>query len=459
MWRGMTPGDPDRTVTDLAESARSTETQWVLRWVWPHPRRTPLQGARVTFGRGTDSDFVLESGSVSRLHAEIYRQGPLLVARDLGSRNGTFVDGRPIEHAPLAVGSVLRVGDCVAVVVREPEDAAPVRFREVAPGVFGGPELAAALMPLERAAGFDLPIVILGATGTGKERAARAAHAFSARSGPFFALNCAALPEHVAEAELFGYRRGAFTGAERASPGCLRAAQGGTLFLDEIADLGLAVQAKLLRALEERLVRPLGETDSFPIDVRIVVASQSPLAALVEKGRFRDDLHARLSGLVITLPALRERRADIAPLFQRFLRELTGGSPPDLESRLVEALCLDDWGHNVRGLEICAKRLVAVHGHEPVLLRRFAPEVAPRVGEVSARPSTPSLPPLDRVSSELVRLAVALREHRGNVKAAAASLGLSRQRVYRLLEGRTPEQLMAEAPQQPRSRSGVDDDG
>src|SRR5262249_1342842 len=143
-----------------------------------------------------------------------------------------------------------------------------------APGLYGGAALQAALDPAQRAAPSDLPVVIEGETGTGKEVVTRSVHAWSGRPGPLVAVNCASLPEGLAEGELFGYRRGAFPGADRSSPGFFRSADGGTLMLDEVSDLPLSLQAKLLRALEERKVQPLGEARPVPVDVRIVVASQ-----------------------------------------------------------------------------------------------------------------------------------------------------------------------------------------
>src|SRR5262249_27762503 len=155
------------------------------------------------------------------------------------------------------------------------------------------------------------------------------------RRGAFVAVNCAALPGHLVEAELFGYRKGAFTGAERASPGLFRAAQGGTLFLDEVLELPAEVQPKLLRALQQREGQGLGEPAPVAVDVTVVAAAQEPLAEAVRAKRFRADLQARLDGLTVVLPPLRERRDDVAPLFREFLREHAGGRAPELDPKLV----------------------------------------------------------------------------------------------------------------------------
>ena len=227
---------------------------------------------------------------------------------------------------------------------------------------------------MRTAAASDLPIVLEGETGTGKELAARALHRWSGRSGPLSAVNCAALPEGLAEGELFGYRRGAFTGADRASAGFFRGAQGGTLLLDEVSDLPLALQAKLLRVLEEREVQPLGEIHPVPIDVRVVVAGQQPLIEAVRAGRFRADLLARLDGLTVRLPPLRKRREDVLPLFSRLLEEIGQGRVPAMESDFAERLCMHDWPFNVRELVLLAKRLVTLHGSDVTLRAQHLPE-------------------------------------------------------------------------------------
>jgi transcriptional regulator with PAS, ATPase and Fis domain len=240
----------------------------------------------------------------------------------------------------------------------------------------------------------------------------------------------------MAESELFGYRKGAFTGADRASPGFFRTAHGGTLLLDEVVDLPLALQAKLLRVLEQREVQPLGEARPVPIDVRIVCATQAPLAEAVANRRFRADLLARLDGLTIVLPPLRSRREDIAPLFLRLWAEQTGQSAPSLEPKLAESLLVYDWPLNVRELVLLVRRLAAVHGGAVTLKKTMLPERM--VGE----PSPPLRPAASGRASatdeaSFDRLVVALRENGGNVTRAAATLGISRARAYRLLEARS----------------------
>jgi transcriptional regulator with PAS, ATPase and Fis domain len=405
-----------------------------LRWAFPSNRQPAVELNRspLVLGRGDDCDVVLPSTAVSRRHAEIRRDGPLWIIRDLQSRNGVFVDGMRTDQAPLELGSVLRLGDWVAVV----SSAAPANqaadFSRIGGRLLGGPTLTRALELGLRAATSDLPLIIQGETGTGKELTARVLHERSGRQGPFVGVNCAALPETLVEGELFGYRRGAFTGAERANAGFFRAAQGGTLLLDELTDLPLALQAKLLRVIEERQVIPLGESTPVSLDVRLIAATQQPLAEAVEEKRFRADLLARLDGLTIQLPPLRERREEIGYLLQELLAMHSGGQPPKLEARLVEMLCIYDWPFNVRELDLLVRRLLVLYGHEPILKRAHLPS---RLRDLSDASKNDTMT-VDRDEQELSRLVACLRHHRGNVARAAAEVGISRQRAYRLMDSR-----------------------
>jgi transcriptional regulator with PAS, ATPase and Fis domain len=367
---------------------------------------------------------------------------------DLGSRNGVQVNGRRVAEAQLQPHDVVRVGGWVGIVT-----APPGEFQELAPGLWGSAAIESALGPLRRAAATDLPIILEGETGTGKEVFASALHRWSGRGGPLVAVNCAALPEALAEGELFGYRRGAFTGAERASPGFFRAAEGGTLLLDEISELPAGLQAKLLRVLEQREVQSLGEPRPVPIDVRVVVAGQQSLAASVRAGRFRADLLARLDGLTVKLPPLRERREDVLPLFSHLLAKAGSGPAPAFESDFAERLCIHDWPFNVREVVLLSRRILALHGGGLTLRAHHLPE---RIGQkLDARTTAPS----EAVSAEspaedpvhLPALLAALRASGGNVARAAAILGISRGRAYRLMEGQAVDlEEMRQPPQRPR---------
>jgi transcriptional regulator of acetoin/glycerol metabolism len=411
----------------------------VLAWLFPktdgHVVPLPPPGpGDALIGRDEECVAQLSGQDVSRRHAAIRVQGPHSVLMDLGSRNGTWVNGRRITSVVLAPGDVVRVGAWIAIVTHF---AGP--FGSLAPGLFGGAKLREALAPVEQAAASDLPIILEGETGTGKEAVASAIHAWSERTGPFVAVNCAALPEQLAEGELFGYRRGAFTGADQASPGYFRAAQHGTLLLDEVGDLPLPLQAKLLRVLEQREVQPLGEPRPTKLDVRVLAAAQSSLSEAVADGRFRADLFARLDGLCVRLPPLRERRAEIPYLFTRMLVAGSGSRPPEVDVRLVERLVLYDWPFNVRELGLLVKRQLVLHGAESRLKVEHLPERirgALTTPEERA-PSAPRSPVMAAPEPpELDQLLDALRASRGIVARAAQSLGISRQRAYRMLQQR-----------------------
>jgi transcriptional regulator with AAA-type ATPase domain len=441
----MTKEDADTTVRARIPGQRGKGTRpLAVFWVYPTVDTTwhPLEHSRSLIGRGAECAIRLEGGMVSRVHAEVYREGPIFVVRDTGSTNGTYLNGCPLEHGALSSGDVLRVGSWVGVVARHPASGHSASLKDLGQGLWGGAYLSECVAPARLAAVASIPVLIAGETGTGKERLAQSIHAWSGRAGPLVCINCAALPPTLAEAELFGYRRGAFTGAERANPGYFRAADGGTVLLDEVSDLPLPVQAKLLRVLEEGVVTGLGETQPTRIDVRIVAAAQQPLAHLVEQGTFRADLFARLAGVCVKIPPLRERREDVVPLFRHFLGAHADAQPPDFDVCLAENLCLHAWPHNVRELQLLARQLLALHGHEHELGIQHLPLDFVRS---PAEPSDTRHPNFaTRREYDLHRLARALEGTRGNVKAAAEALGLSRARVYRLLDGRSAQELLAE---------------
>jgi transcriptional regulator of acetoin/glycerol metabolism len=407
---------------------------------------TRLGHNRITIGRDEGADVTLNAAGVSRHHADLVRQGPLYAIQDKGSTNGTHVNGVRVAHSALSPGDVLRLGDVIGVVTRlESEvDLTELDVVELAPGVVFGPGLQRQLAELRRVAPTDLPIVVVGQTGSGKECLARAIHALSGRRGELHPVNCAALPASLAEAELFGYRKGAFTGAERGALGHVRAADGGTLFLDELADLPLGLQAKLLRVLQDREVTALGEARSVRVDVRFVAAVQTPLSELVSRQRLREDLAMRLNGLVLELPPLRARRLDISVLLSYFLNQHSGGRPPALEPRLVEDLLLYDWPGNVRELELTVRKLLILHGHEPKLRRTMLPDAMKRLAPESVPEK--STADGDRREHDLSRLVIELKKNGQNLARAAKAIGVSRQRAYRLLGGKSVAEVVSAAP-------------
>lgn len=438
--------------------SRVAATPQVMGLLWVHPREAFVAFAMDTilFGRGADAGFVLASESVSRSHASIRRVGPVYRLSDAGSRNGTFHNGRAVQDATLALNDVVRLGDWVGVVTEV--DAAIASsgpyFEEAGTGVIVGPRSAALFRRLEEAAAERAPIVIEGPTGTGKEVMARAIHQRSGRAGAFVGVNCAALPEALVEAQLFGHARGAFTGATQASEGLIATANGGTLLLDEIVDLPASQQAKLLRVIEEASVLRVGESVPRAIDVRFLAASQRPLWQLVQQGAFRADLLGRLSGCTLRLLPLCERREEIPRLFFGAF-SAAKGDPTRLKSSAVEALCLAPWPLNIRQLVQVARNAASLQGgHGEIGRQLLAPlldDATPPESDEASLPASPdrSTPPdrgeelvlgkrraqwLARHQHELDELQRALPKTRGNVSAAARLVGLSRSAALRLLE-------------------------
>ncbi len=341
-----------------------------IQWVAPLPvltvARLPRDGPLV-LGRHPECTIPLPGNEVSRSHAEIRREGSLLVIHDLASRRGVFVGGIQVAHSTLEAGDVIRLGEWVGVIVVPPAQGSPGGdFGAIASGLYGGRRLRDALAPLERAARSDTPIAIDGETGTGKEWTARAIHEWSGRAGPFLAVDCAALPESLGDS--------------------FRAAHGGTLLLDEIGDLSASLQAKLLRVLEEHQVVPIGEPTPVSVDVRVVAAAQQSLEDAAKEGKCSADLCAHLNVLPVRLPPLRERVEDVPGLFLLKLKE-HARRPPMLDWRFVERLCLHDWPLNVREIERLAERL-ALHVDEPVLRVAHLPECFTPKGAAAARTRT-----------------------------------------------------------------------
>lgn len=282
------------------------------------------------------------------------------------------------------------------------------------------------------------PVLLQGPSGSGKELCARLLHEASPRAaGSFIAVNCGAIPAELLESELFGVKKGAFTGATGDRPGLIAAANGGTLFLDEIAELPLPLQPKLLRVLQERTIRPLGATHEQPIDVRFVAATHVDLAEAVAAGRFREDLYYRLAVLVVTLPALTERRDDIPLLAEHLARAIAARDalpPPCFTSEALTWLCAQPWPGNVRELHNLLERALAV-GEGPITAERLAAVATPPPTVRRTPPTAPTPPPLSEPAAEPTPEAVraALAACGGNQSRAAQQLGLTLSQLrYRL---------------------------
>jgi len=286
-----------------------------------------------------------------------------------------------------------------------------------------------------RAANADAPVLLLGESGTGKERLARLLHASGPRrDAPFVAVNCAAIPEHLLESQLFGHRRGAFTDAREDHRGLFQSADGGTLLLDEIGDMPALLQAKLLRVIQEREVHPLGASAPVAVDVRIVAATHADLARAVEQGRFRRDLFYRLNVIPIAIPPLRERPDDVPPLVAHFIEKnarVPAGHTLAIEPAAMEALRRHDWPGNVRELENVIERAIVLRQGDTIGLADLPPELRgrPVAVELERPASAASLAGIER--EHILRT---LHAAGGNRAAAARLLGVDRKTLYRKLK-------------------------
>jgi DNA-binding NtrC family response regulator len=413
-------------------------------------------------GQGADArstlKLTLADRRMSSAHVRITRVSYHSFAiEDLGSKNGTSLNGTLInQRVLLGDGDVIEAGATFLLFRAaalssdaEPIDVTSQALTPPAPGMatlHSG--LAHSFSQLARVAAVDGAICILGATGTGKEVIARAVHQLSRRPGPFVPVNCGALPGGLVESELYGHKRGAFSGADKDRIGMVQSANGGTLFLDEVGDLPLASQASLLRFLQQREVTPLGGRKPEPVDVRVISATNQDIPALVEKGKFRADLWARLSGFVTRLPALRARREDLGLLLASLCDKLAPERMSELalERPSARALMAHTWPLNVRELENVVRTSLALSPTAELVLRDLAePQAAGGPGgrtvdtyaptPVPAPPGAPAGAITDQpAEARRESIEEALRQHRGNVAAAARQLGCSRGALHRWIK-------------------------
>jgi transcriptional regulator with GAF, ATPase, and Fis domain len=329
----------------------------------------PLRVGELILGRADEADVRIEDASISRRHARLVVAEGRLEIEDLGSSNGTRVRGRalePGERAEITIGDGIELGDSMIVVRR---GRVGVR-REAAPGAAAEgaerpvPAMAELERIVERVAPSDLSVLVVGETGVGKEVLSEAIHRRSRRAGrPLLRLNCAAFTETLLESELFGYERGAFSGADETRPGLLETAHTGTVFLDEVGELPASIQAKLLRVLEERRVRRVGGREVRDIDVRFVSATNRDLEAESHRGAFRLDLYYRLNGITLAIPPLRERTAEIRGLavaFAERIAERLGQVRPELSTEAIAYLEAQPWPGNIRELKNAVERAVVL---------------------------------------------------------------------------------------------------
>jgi DNA-binding NtrC family response regulator len=418
----------------------------VLRVIHPRELRATcvLGDASIEIGRTPGpGGFAIDHTAISRKHARLWwdKCGHHAL-RDLDSRHGTEVGHQrlTVGARALADGDLIRMGDVLAVYERGASTDAPDVDRDALPG--DSPAMVALRSQVALAAVDPAPVLITGETGTGKEWVAREIHRLSGRRGPLVAVNCATLTAQMAESQLFGHAKGAFTGATADHEGWFREAEGGTLLLDELGELPADLQPKLLRVVQDSVVRPLGGRRPIAVDVRLVAATNRPLTAAVERGTFRRDLFARLARTVIVVPPLRDRKGDIVDWIERLWshwltsRDL-GDAPLDLRPAAARVVVAHPWHDNLRGLERLVHELATNRDGAAIPPSRLpawlsAAAVAPPPRAPASDPpqptdSRPAVPSRDQFLD-------AWRQLGGSARAVARHFGRDRKQIYRWMD-------------------------
>jgi len=413
-----------------------------------------LEAGTTMVGTHADNDLVLTDATVSRYHLEIRLRKDGIEVRDLETTNGTKHGGARVGQVVLVGPARLRLGKHTELDV-EPVDAGVVlddwrgdRFGDV---LGTTPPMRRLFALLARAAATEATILLTGETGTGKEAIAEAVHQVSRRAkGPFVVVDCGSIPHELIASELFGHAKGSFTGASADKHGLIEAANRGTLFLDEIGELALDLQPQLLRVLDRRSVRRVGETQAIDVDLRVIAATHRDLRAMVRAGQFREDLYYRLAVVATHVPPLRERKADIPALATCFAERMGRGTF-EQSPALTELLERHDWPGNVRELRNVVERALSLGDAALADLAEAAdrsqapldgddapPRRAPSAGG-TASPDVLELP-FKEAKAALVEsferdyLTALLARHRGNISRAASDAGIDRNYIHRLVK-------------------------
>ena len=457
----MAHSEPPPEETRLAPLQLSPifRSQPRVQWTDSAGHHTKVIDGKVLVGSAPGSGIVIEDNTVSRVHAELETRQDGLWVRDLESRNGTFIDGLQVTGGRVPDKGKVRLGSTELVVDYDPSRRRPV---EIWPNASFGKLVGASVRmrelfaTLARVAPMEASVLIHGETGTGKELVARAIHDASPRAQkPFVVVDCAALPENLLDAELFGHTKGAFTGAVGARTGAIETADGGTVFLDEIGELPIPMQPKLLRVLESRTVRRVGESAHRTVDVRFISATHRDLLRMVGTNEFREDLYFRLSVIPVEVPPLRDRTEDIEALVQHFWR--SSGGEGHVDPQLMRELVNRAWRGNVRELRNFVDRAKALGANEALAMSQSsaAGDSPPTSTRGGARPASviASAPPpsfraddpkmfeqaykdfretwIDVGEREYIRRL--LLRHDRNVAAAAREAEVDRTYIYRLI--------------------------
>jgi DNA-binding NtrC family response regulator len=446
---------PTQLLTDDASGAL-VERRFRLRVVGgpDQGKEHALEAGTTMVGTHADNDLVLTDATVSRHHLELRVRRDGIEIRDLDTTNGTKHGGVRIGQVVLSGPARLRLGKHTELDV-EPIDSGVElgdwhgdRFGEV---LGTTPAMRRLFALLARAAITEATILLQGETGTGKEALSEAVHQASGRGGgPFVVVDCGSIPHELIASELFGHAKGSFTGAAADKQGLIEAANQGTLFLDEIGELALDLQPQLLRVLDRRQVRRVGDTHATDVDIRVIAATHRDLRAMVRAGKFREDLYYRLAVVATHVPPLRERKADIPALAACFAERM-GRGPFALSPALLEQLERHDWPGNVRELRNVVERALSLGNAAVVDLGDGGAPPSPEApaGPAATDSAPRTLPPtssgvLDlpfkEAKAALVEsferdyLTALLARHRGNISRAAAEAGIDRNYIHRLVK-------------------------
>jgi DNA-binding NtrC family response regulator len=408
-----------------------------------------IESGTTMVGTHADNDVVLTDATVSRYHLELQVRREGLAVRDLDTTNGTRWGGARVQAITLTEPGRLRLGKHTEIAI-EAEDT-PATLGDFRGDAFGRvigstPPMKKLFALLSRVSITDATVLLEGETGTGKEAIAEALHTTSNRArGPFVVVDCASIPRELIASELFGHAKGSYTGAISDKRGLVESADGGTLFLDEIGELPLDLQPQLLRALEKREVRRVGETKPIPVDLRVIAATHRDLRAMVKAGQFREDLYYRLAVVRCEVPPLRARLGDL-PALARHFAEAFGRSGWDVSPALLEQLSRHSWPGNVRELRNVVERALSLGtiavDSEPVPAIGSAPAASGAAAAAGGAPTNAAIleMPFKDAKAALVEgfereyLVHLLARHKGNISRAALEAGIDRNYIHRLVK-------------------------
>ena len=451
--------DDERTMTVPGLRPQGPSTRFVEVVSPGHPSPFRAREGIVRLGRDATNEVVIDDPFVSRVHLEIkiFPSGVTLV--DMDTKNGTHHQGARIRELPLKDEVSLRLGKQIDITVRLGDDAAkPAPIAPAAPRhrrdsfdlVGASPAMERLRAAVSRIAPSPLTVLIEGETGTGKEVIARALHAQSPRvAKPFVVFDCAAVSPSLIASELFGHRKGAFTGADEHRAGLFEVADGGTLFLDEIGELSKPLQSRLLRALESGEIRRVGDNQAIMVDVRVVCATHRSLEEMVKAGDFREDLLFRINTFEITVPPLRDRRDDIPGLVEHFVRRARPQTPPDVavaDADAVAAMAAHHWPGNIRELANAVEHALVLCDELPLLLAHLPARFAALRPASTETPSIAIQPipaaivaapghgrPESLRELEMRAILEGLERNKGNKARTADELGISLKTLYNKL--------------------------